>query len=159
MKTKQFIQNTMLLFLISITTWAQESPVSAGGETSGAGGIVSYSIGQVFYTGTITTEGSVSEGVQQAYEIFVLSTQQQIFTMNLTAYPNPTQDNLNLHVDEYNNEKLRYKLYTMSGTLLETKFINETNTSIDFSKQVSGIYLLKVFYGNQEIQTFKIVKR
>ena len=158
MKTKQIIRNTLLLWLISITSWAQESAVTAGGEATGSGGTVSYSIGQVFYTETSTSGSSVSEGLQQSYEIFVLGVAHPDFTMDLNAYPNPTRDKLTLHIEEYNNEKLNYQLYNMSGRLLKNGVIKEFNTSIDLSNQNSGIYLLKVASDQQEIQTFKIIK-
>lgn len=48
---------------------AQETTLTAGGEATGSGGSVSYSIGQLFYMTKTGTTGSVSEGVQQPIEI------------------------------------------------------------------------------------------
>ena len=44
---------------------SQESVLAAGSEATGAGGTVSYSIGQLFYTSQTGGNGSLSEGVQQ----------------------------------------------------------------------------------------------
>jgi len=148
----------MLLLLISLTAWAQESLVPAAGEISGTEGTISYSIGQVFYIEASSSEGSVSTGVQQSYEMFVLGVDNPEYAMSLSAYPNPTRDKLTLQMEDYNNEKLSYQLYHMSGRLLKSGEVREFNTSINLSDQNLGIYLLKVISGQQEIQTFKIIK-
>jgi hypothetical protein len=63
MKTKI----TLLFFLFAVCTIrAQDALVASGGNASGTGGSVSYSIGQLFYTGNSSASGSVAAGVQQA---------------------------------------------------------------------------------------------
>ena len=49
---------------------AQESANSSGGDATGSGGTIAYSIGQVVYTTNTGSNGSVAKGVQHAYEIF-----------------------------------------------------------------------------------------
>ena len=53
-------------------TQAQESVNSTGGNATGSGGTVSYTIGQVGYTTNTGSNGSVAQGVQQAYEILTV---------------------------------------------------------------------------------------
>ena len=48
---------------------AQESVSTSGSNASGTGGAVSYTVGQVAYTNSSGSNGSVSVGVQQAYTI------------------------------------------------------------------------------------------
>lgn len=56
------------LLLISITNLkAQESINNAGGEATGSGGTLSYSIGQLVFTSKTNNNYSVTDGVQQAY--------------------------------------------------------------------------------------------
>lgn len=72
---------------------AQGSISSSDGEASGSGGSVSYSVGQVGYHTHTDTKGSVAEGVQQPYEISIVSAVEKAKGINLlvTAYPNPAQ--------------------------------------------------------------------
>lgn len=46
---------------------AQQSSVSSGGNATGSGGSVSYSVGQVFFTTNTAASGTMSEGVQQVF--------------------------------------------------------------------------------------------
>jgi hypothetical protein len=70
MKFKELKLSAILLFGLGLTGLkAQESINAAGGNTTGSGGSASYSVGQVVYTTNTGTNGSVAQGVQQAYEI------------------------------------------------------------------------------------------
>ena len=63
----------LLLGLGLIELQAQEAIPASGGDASGSGGSVSYSIGQVVYQTHTCTSGSVAEGVQQSFEILVVT--------------------------------------------------------------------------------------
>ena len=92
----------LLLFGFSLAGLnAQEAFPVAGGDAVGSGGSVSYTIGQVFYNTQIGTNGSIVQGVQQPYEISVVSGVKEAEGINLeiTAYPNPTSDFLRLKVE------------------------------------------------------------
>ena len=60
----------MLCF--GIYTQAQQTTDCAGGNASGIGGSVSYSIGQIFYQYDSDNAGNISQGVQHAYEVYSL---------------------------------------------------------------------------------------
>ena len=71
---KFLLSVTIVLFTTGLTVaTAQESVSASGGEASGSGGSVSYSVGQLFYRIHTGTTGSVAEGVQQPYEISVIT--------------------------------------------------------------------------------------
>ncbi|MDY2585962.1 T9SS type A sorting domain-containing protein [Winogradskyella aquimaris] len=53
---------------ISLSMFSQENISTSGGEATGSGGAVSYSIGQVVYSTYIGSNGTLSEGVQQPQE-------------------------------------------------------------------------------------------
>jgi hypothetical protein len=72
MKHKKTITSVAFLLLGLGGLHAQESPTSTGGDATGAGGSSSYSVGQVVYTTATGINGSVAQGVQQAYEISVI---------------------------------------------------------------------------------------
>ena len=89
-RTKLFLIAGLVFF--SVSSQAQEAIPTAGGEATGSGGTVSYTVGQVNYQTASGTNGSISEGVQQPFEISVTSTNDiSGVSLNVKAYPNPTQ--------------------------------------------------------------------
>jgi len=151
----------LLLFVLGVNgLQAQEAIIASGGNATGSGGSVSYSVGQVCYKTITGDNGSVNQGVQQPYEISVVSGIAQAKHINIKciAYPNPTTDKLTLSVDDFELANLSYKLYDMSGRLLQTKKINSNKTSINMSKLLHASYFVKVLKENTEVKTFKIIK-
>ncbi|MDD4385778.1 MAG: T9SS type A sorting domain-containing protein [Bacteroidales bacterium] len=157
---------TLLTFAFSLSTvQAQESLNATGGNASGSGGSASYSVGQMVYTTHIGTNGSVAEGVQQPYEISIVTGLEEAREINLslTAYPNPTTEYLTLSIDDYVQTRytlfqLSYQLYDMQGELLQSESITGNQTSIFMGNLVPATYFVKVIQGNKEVKTFKIIK-
>ena len=139
---------------------AQKSVNSTGGNASGSGGSASYSVGQAVYTSNTETGGTVAQGVQQPYEIWVETTIEEAKGINLlvTAYPNPTTDYLTLRIDEFDISDLSYQLYDMQGKRLRNEKVTSNQTRIVMSNLAPATYSVKVVQGNKEIKTFKIVK-
>jgi hypothetical protein len=138
---------------------AQESPTAAGGDASGSGGTAAFSVGQVVYTVNTNASGTLSQGVQQAYEIFTLSIKETELNISLKAFPNPTLDNLTLQISDYNNEKLSYQLYDIQGRLLNNGQIVAQQTNIEMTSLPTAIYFINVVnQENQKVQSFKIIK-
>lgn len=151
----------ILMFLIGLTgVNAQEALPAAGGNASGSEGSVSYTIGQMAYTLNSGTSGSVSQGVQQPYEIMVLTGVDERLGIDLTmkAYPNPTTNFLTLSHNKSDLSELVYQLCDMNGRLLESKILESGETTISMSKYNPSAYILKVIQNNKEIKTFKIIK-
>jgi len=151
-----------LLFIVLSELHAQEANMSAGSNASGFGGSASYSIGQVVYTTQTGSNGTVTQGVQQAYEISVINGIEDVKDINFvcTAYPNPATDFLTLNIENYDNKDLSYQLFDISGELLESKKLTSNETTITMTNRVSAIYFLKVIDNQQEkIKTFKIIKQ
>ncbi|HAM99178.1 MAG TPA: hypothetical protein DCQ26_11275 [Marinilabiliales bacterium] len=140
---------------------AQESVPAAGSNASGSGGSVSYSIGQMVYTTNPGTNGSVAQGVQQPFEISVLTGIGQAKEINLmlSAYPNPTAESVKLEIEDGNPEGFGYQLYDINGKLLESKKVVSNKTDIAMSSLLPATYFIKVTKGNEEIKVFKIIKK
>lgn len=161
MRHKRLKLSTVLLLGLGLTgVQAQTSVNATGGDASGGGGSVSYSVGQVVYTTHTGTSGSVAEGVQQPYEISVVTGLEEAQSINLsvTAYPNPTTDYLTLRIDEFEISNLSFQLYDMNGKLLQNEKITGNQTSIVMSNLLPATYFVKVIRGNKEVKTFKIIK-
>ncbi|SDC84448.1 T9SS type A sorting domain-containing protein [Williamwhitmania taraxaci] len=164
MRHKRLQLSAVLLLGLGLTgLQAQETIPATGGNASGSGGSSSYSVGQVVYTTNTGTNGTVAQGVQQPFEISVVTGLEEAkgINLNCTAYPNPTTDYLVLKVDAsatLSIQSLSYQLYDMSGKLLENKKITGNETSIVMSNLVPATYFVKVTEGNKEVKTFKIIK-
>ena len=150
----------LFMFLGFIKLSAQENLVSAGKSEISGGGSISYSIGQIGYTTSIGSNGSIAKGVQQAYEIsIVLGVEEaQIINLSFSAYPNPTLSLLNLDVSNYNLDFLTYQLYDINGKLLLDDKISQKVSILNLEKYASGTYLIKILDKKSTIKTFKIIK-
>ena len=139
---------------------AQKAVTAAGGNTSGGGGTVSFTVGQIVYTTISSVNNSVAQGVQQPYEISVITGIKQAEDIHLfcSVYPNPASDFLTLRIENYNKGNLSYKLFDINGILLENKKVTGNETSVTISNLVPTIYFLKVIDNQKEIKTFKIIK-
>lgn len=149
----------LLVFGITVLK-AQNNTVSSGSEAIGSGGSVSYTVGQIVYTTNTGTNGSVAQGVQQPYEISIITEIEEAIGIRLSvsAYPNPTTDYLTLRISEFELSNLSYQLYDINGKLLQNEKIVGYKTSIVMSNLVPATYFVKVIQGNKEVKTFKIIK-
>lgn len=161
MKHKKVKLSVILLLGLGLTgLQAQEAIPASGGNASGSGGAVSYSVGQLVYTTNTGTSGFVAQGVQQPYEILVATGIEEVkgITLQCSAYPNPATDYVKLKVENYETENLTYRLYDINGKLLESKKVDGSETSINMETLVPATYFLKVIDNNKEVKTFKIIK-
>ena len=161
-KVKSLVVATFLTFYFSLSTLtAQEAITATGGDASGSGGSASYSVGQVVYQTHTGTNGSVSEGVQQPFEISVVTGIEEAKGIKLivSAYPNPTTDYLTLEVQDFELSTLHFQLFDINGKLLQNEKITSTQTSIIMSNLVPATYFVKITEGNKEVKTFKIIKQ
>jgi len=141
--------------------WGQSAVTAAGGNASGSTGTVSYTIGQMLYTTSEATTGSVAHGVQQPYEISVVTgiDRASDILLECSVYPNPSSDFLFLKIENYDNKDLSYKLYDTGGILLADKKVTGNHTAIPMAKLPPAVYFLKVIDGRKEIKTFKIIRK
>jgi opacity protein-like surface antigen len=152
-----------LLFTGLTALKAQEAIPASGGNATGNGGTVSFSVGQVVYTTNTGTNGSVAQGVQQPYEISVvtgLATANGI-ELQYSVYPNPTLDLLTLRMDVSISPSLQsmsYQLFDMNGKPLEYRKITDVVTSIKMSGLPMATYYLKISENNTVVKTFIIIK-
>jgi hypothetical protein len=140
-------------------TQAQESVNASGGDATGGGGTLSYSLGQVVYITNTGGTGSVAQGVQHAYQIFPVGNMETAINISLTAFPNPTTENLTLQISDFENEKLTYQLIDMQGKLIINGQVSARQTQINTSYLASATYFIHVVnQANKKVKTFKIIK-
>ncbi len=139
--------------------YSQETIPTSGGDATGSGGSSSYTLGQLVYTTNIGS-GTVSQGVQQAFEFQTLSNS-ELNTINLSAitYPNPTSDYVMLKISDHALDNLSYNLIDINGKAISNGRITNGDTQINMQQLEMGMYIIKVSQNNQELKTFKIIKK
>jgi len=152
---------SILTYYLSLSTiQAQQAIPVTGGNVSGSGGTVSYTVGQVVYSNNTGSNGSVAQGVQQPFEISVVTTIEEAKRISLfMAYPNPTKDHVILKIDGDIKTEYIVSLFDINGKLLESRKIKDNETIIAMDNLVSAVYFLKVIKNNKEVKTFKIIKK
>ena len=120
-----------LLIFSPFLVQGQQSAVSAGGDSSSSTCTVSVSIGQVVYNSYTTVSGTESQGVQQRYDLGVVSNLQAIVDDQTieVSWEKPTENVLeivgyNLEISE---DSLNYVLVSKT-TELSYKIENLTNS-------------------------------
>ena len=161
MKRLLLIVGAMALVMMG---YAQETITTSGGEATGNAGTVSYTIGQIAVQTVANSNASVSEGVQQPYEIQTIGVDNypQI-TLDAKVYPNPTADRLILSigssvVETRHGTSLRAALFNNNGQHIRTLNVADVQTDIDMTDLSSGTYYLRVTDEKQTLKTFKVVK-
>jgi opacity protein-like surface antigen len=138
---------------------AQESVNAAGGNATGSGGTVAYSIGQVVYTTNTGNNGSVAQGVQQPYEILTVGINENEPKISLSVFPNPVADNLILQVNEVEHSTLNFQLCDTQGKQISKGQIIAKQTQINTASLSTATYFIHVVnQENKKVQTFKIIK-
>lgn len=160
LQPKILITLSLLLAAGLMPAMAQQGVVSAGGQAASDDGTVSISVGQVFYHTISGAEGSLTEGLQQPYEVSVVTSIGEVEDIELlfSAYPNPVSDMLTLDVKDGEKDDLHYQLLDFTGKLLREADIRDVQTGISMRELDPAVYFLRITKGNKTIQTFRIVK-
>lgn len=150
---------TLSFFFISIVSGQSVVPAS-GGKASGNNGSAVYTAGQVFYHINLGIAGSEAQGVQQPFEISIVTAtgDAENIVLEYMVYPNPTRGLLTLAISPSNYEKMRFHLLAYDGTLLQDKKIEGGSTIISTEGLPNAIYLLEVIQNNWKVKVFKIIK-
>lgn len=159
---KAYLFMLLILFIGFNKINAQQATLVSGGNATGSGGSVSFSIGQIDYITATGTNGSVSQGLQQPIEISTLSgTQFTQINLQMAVYPNPTTAFVYLKIDHsesFDLEQLAFQLVDINGKEIIYQKIYTSETQISLENLAATIYFLKVSENNKTIKTFKIIK-
>jgi hypothetical protein len=160
----KYIKSFLCFFILScsgLNIQAQNAISATGGNATGSGGSVSYTVGQAAYTYLSGSNGNVTQGVQQPYEVSVVTAIENTSMINLECivYPNPTGGVTKLILESFNNEEMKYQLFDLNGVILLDKKVESRETEISMENLPSSMYFLRVIKNHAEVKIFKIVKR
>ena len=150
----------LLCFLSTQLLFSQDAVVPSGGEGQGSGGTISYTVGQVFYHYYPGDEANITEGVQQAYEISVITDSDlDVYNFHLTAFPNPVVDRLVLESEVSNPLPLGWRLCNLTGQVLRQGTLEASRIEINTHDLAAATYFIHISQDDQTVQTFKIIKK
>lgn len=143
--------------------YAQERPVSSGGQANGKGGSISFSVGQIDYVNVNSSTAMITQGAQQPEEILIYPGDNPIIIdrdPKYTLYPNPAIDHTVLYVDQPITKKISYVLYDMLGRLITREKLIDMRTTIRMDQLAGAVYFLYVVEDETDkvVKKFKIIK-
>jgi len=148
----------VIVLLFNTKIVAQTATVSSGNTANSSQGSVSYTIGQIAYTSSTSSSGSIEQGVQQSYSISeTLGAQESAISLKIVAFPNPTTNTLQLKL-ENDNPDLSYRLVNLLGETISIEKIVSNSTIINMKQKPSATYFLNIYHQSNLIKTFKIIK-
>lgn len=163
-----FIKPLLLCLLVLYCTsgyMAQTSlfpaaPVVAGDNLTGPGNSsVSFSIGQIDYVYISSNDNaSVSQGVQQALEIFVVSIFDVIQSEVISVFPNPTSQEVNIKIENANGKGMIVQFYDANGKLLMKETITQNHHKLGLENFPKGMYILEITQNQSTLINYKIIK-
>jgi hypothetical protein len=158
-KNKNMLGISILIGLNISSGFSQQAQTASGGDASGGGGSVAYSIGQIACKTYTSTNGNVNQGVQQAYEIYSVGIKETELNYSMALFPNPTSENLILQISDYTKANLQYFVYDLQGKLLNNGEIKTSETLININSLPTATYFINVVnQENKKAQSFKIIK-
>jgi len=156
-------KNSIMIVSLSLLAYgslnAQHAVLASGSNAAGSGGSSSYSVGQVAYSSK-GTNGIMTEGVQQPYEILTLAVDDLgNEAKNIALYPNPVKDLLFVDFNEENFKNSSYVLFDAQGKQIKRGNFSQKKSELDLSILPSSVYIIQIFRDNKNIKTFKIIKK
>ena len=161
MKFRNLKLNLVLFTGLGFTNLqAQQAVPASGSNASGSGGSASYSVGQLVFSYKTGTTGFMTEGIQQPFEVQVITgiDNARDIALSFSAYPNPTINYLTLKANNIDLTDLHYQLYNLNGQLLNEQAVTSKESSISMLNYAPAIYYLKVLDSQEVVKTFKIIK-
>ncbi|MGG5209218.1 T9SS type A sorting domain-containing protein [Chryseobacterium sp. MIQD13] len=150
----------LILFTFSVGILnAQSVILTTGTDASGGNGSVSYSVGQTAYLFK-GVNSEILEGVQQAYEITTLSSNETVLKQEgILLYPNPTRDYLYIDFSSVSYKGSEYQLFDAQGKLIKKDMISQSKSELDLSSLPSAVYIIRINQNGENLKTFKVIKK
>jgi hypothetical protein len=97
---------------------------------------------QLGWDGTLTTTGEIIYYNFHTLTVGIkdLSTEKE----NISVYPNPASDIVNLYIKESNNEDMELNIYNVQGILVMKDILKENNQIINVRDFSNGIYVIEI---------------
>ena len=155
------MRKLIFIFLIAYCPHliAQQVVATAGSSFSATTGSISFTIGESIAQTMSSGDKTLTMGFQQPGITVSIISELKYLGYEITAYPNPVSDELNLRLSRDGLNELQYILCDMNGKVILQKNLEGLITKIPFGQLPSGFYILKITDGVKELKTFKVIKQ
>lgn len=148
---------TCVFMLAGVKLVSQQAVVAGGGSVKAGDGSVSYTVGQVV-DGSIKYSGfTIYEGVQQPYEIFIISSTKET-DIKISLSPNPALDYVILKTDKI-LDNMSLRLFAADGKEVLSQPVEEDETTILLENVKGTAYFLVVYADSYQIKSYTIIKQ
>jgi len=146
------------IFLFYTNQTNAQQIISAGGDNFTNSTLsVSWTIGEPITETVSNSSNILTQGFHQSKlnitEIYNINSE----GVSISLFPNPTQDFVNLKVEDYEN--LSFQLFSFNGKLIQTNKLFSEKTEIKMNNLSASAYFLKIFKGTKLIKTYQIIKQ
>lgn len=138
---------------------AQEIFATGGDYYKNANGSVSVTIGEPIGDTFVGTVNILTQGFQQTKLAVNAIYELPGLTYSISAFPNPTKDIVTLKAENSIGVTFWYFLYDSNAKLILQNHFNNGETEISFGPLEKSTYILKIYTNQQEVKSFKIVKK
>lgn len=146
------------MFALSLSAQKQEVIASAGGYNSAGGISISWTLGETIIP-TFSAGGLIlTHGFQQ--QLIVTTIEENLLELvNVTVYPNPASDVLNIKFEVPLDGAVDLYLLTQQGSLVLTDFIEATTVEkqVNMQQFPAGVYFIRLVKGKLS-NVYKVVK-
>jgi hypothetical protein len=111
------------------------------------------------WRGTLNNTGTLQFSEITCPEVTVSNTPTPESFYDINVFPNPTDNQVEIVVENKNHQSLNLQIIDFSGKVVKSQEINKSHTSISINDLKSGIYLFNIFDTNgNKVYTEKVIK-
>jgi hypothetical protein len=151
---KSLVLILLNIYLSTQHVTAQRTLNASGVTINSPNGIVSLSIGEVFFENKASMF-SQSEGIQNGIIINPIKNKS---ALKVAVYPNPTTDLLYFKIQDLYFNNLSYKIYNEAGIELLQGNITSSTSNVSLKQLPASIYLIKIYRNLGEIISYQVIK-
>ena len=142
-------------FYAAFSASAQEVVSSQGETYSNANGSIDFTVGEVIINTGSNGTNDLTQGFHQTNWNF-LGVEDFAPEYQVTIFPNPTQDVLNIKTSLFEN--VTYTLYDAQGKLVMQNILSAEQTPIQVSQLAPGSYSLELIFENENNGPLSLAK-
>jgi hypothetical protein len=160
MKRSVLILFTLFFTLYAASQYKQDVIASAGGYNTATGISISWTLGETIIPTFTSSDNTLilTHGFQQ--QLIVTAVEENLETLvEITVFPNPASDNVNIRFAEELTEELNLTIISSQGKPVKTMVIEATTAEkqINLQDLPAGVYYLKLTKGKLS-NVYKVVK-
>jgi len=132
---------------------------SSGGSGQNAQGSLAWTIGEPVTATVSDGTSTLTQGFQQPTLLIATAQNENNAAVHLLVYPNPTADFVTLKFDASTASQYNFKIFDVTGKLVNEGKATSANPNISFLGLASGQYTVSLLSPNLKTQNISIIKQ